>query len=231
MTAAYIDGADAIGANVAHLPRGLGVVALYVTGDGDVPATPAELAANPGAIRIAQWPALNVDEAAHADELDVEDGAATLEDCAPWAKNADAAYQTAARPGQRPPTIYASQGKMGDITAALAAGGVGPDLCGLHVASWTGSKTAALAVLGTKINGYLVTGVQWANAGAYDLDVFLSSWVNAVSRKVAPVEPPGQWLNPAQWTWSEVTVTGIGLDGDLHSFAYNGRGNTWAKVI
>ena len=223
-----IDGADAIGANIAHLPRGLGIVALYVTGTGDVPATPAELAAYPDCLRIAQWPALAADEAARADYLDFEDQAASEADLAPWALNAAQAYAAAARPGQRYPAIYASLSKMDQAAAALTAGHA-PPATGLIVADWTGNRAAAAAMIGTKIGGYFVVGVQYANMGAYDMDVFDAQWVNTRSARPVIVPPPGQWYHPEAWTWAQAVIIGKGLDGNVHAFEFR-DGAPWSKI-
>jgi hypothetical protein len=229
MTLQVIDGADATGANAGHLPRGLGIAALYVTGQGDVPATPAELAAYPDALRIAQWPVLGVDEAAHADILDFEDQAATAADIAPWAVNAAQQYADAVRPGQRFPAVYASLSRMDEATSALAAGGA-PSATGLVVADWTGNRGQAISMLGTKLGGYFVVGVQYANMGAFDVDVFDAQWVNARSARPAVQPPPGQWHDPAAWTWQEATIVGVGLNGKLCAFEYR-PGAPWARVI
>ena len=43
-----------------------------------------------------------------------------------------------------------------------------------------------------------------------------------------PPVPPGQWLNPSEWTWKDAYVTGVGLDGALHLFRL--ENNAWVKV-
>ena len=48
---------------------------------------------------------------------------------------------------------------------------------------------------------------------------------------VKPAMPPGQWLDPQAWTWAEATITGTGMDGKVHTFAYSKAANTWAKVL
>src|SRR5260370_16008426 len=97
---------DATHENIGHLPHGQ--AAGYVTGSPSIKWTPADWAAHPGAVRIAQSPLLTADEAPYADVLDVEAFAATAAYCAPWARNAQAAFSNAARPAQRHPAIYAS---------------------------------------------------------------------------------------------------------------------------
>jgi hypothetical protein len=236
MTAAIIDGADATGANFGSLPRDLGVTAGYSTGSDGVPWTAEQWAEHPDALRIDQSPANTVmDET--ADILDVENGAATLADVAPWALAAQSAWARAARPGPRHPAVYASQSNLTPVCNALAAARVTG--VGLVVANWNDTRETATAALEASSGPYPVVGVQYRDEGPYDLDVFLASWVNARSGKVTPKPapaarpaiPPGQWDDPAAWTWAEVSVTGTGLDGKMHTFAYSKAGNTWAKVL
>jgi hypothetical protein len=42
--------------------------------------------------------------------------------------------------------------------------------------------------------------------------------------------PPGQWLNPANWTWQEVMIIGRGLNNELFSFAFDARTGVWTGV-
>lgn len=236
MTVAIIDGADATAANYASLPRDLAIVAGYTTGSDGIPWTAEMWAQHPDALRIDQSPANTVmDET--ADILDYERGAATLADLAPWGLAAQSAWARAARPGQRHPAIYASSSNLTPVCNALAAAKVTG--IRLIVADWSDSRDTAIALLADSSGPYPVAGVQYRDAGACDLDVFLASWVNTRSAvkpapKAAapkPAAPPGQWNDPQAWTWAEVVVTGTGLDGKLHSFAYSKAGNTWAKVL
>ena len=236
MTVAVVDGADATGSNFSALPSGLGVVAGYCTGTDGVLWDSAMWAAHPDAIRIDQSPA---DTAADetADALDFESGAATLADLAPWVLAAKSAFARVTRPGQREPAVYASQDSLTPVCNALAAAHVTG--VGLWVADWNDTPDAAVAALQASSGPYPVVGVQYANAGRYDRDVFLASWVNTRSAKAQPAAPapakpavpPGQWLDPAEWTWAEATITGTGLDGKVHTFAYSKAANLWAKVL
>lgn len=235
MTEVIIDGADATGSNFTALPEGLGVVAGYVTGSGGVPWSAEQWAAHPNAIRIDQSP-VNTSADETADVLDFEQGAATLADIAPWALAARAAYARVARPGQRHPAVYASASSLTAVCDTLAA--VRVTGVGLWVADWTGNRDAAVAMLQASSGPYPVIGVQWTDAGEYDRDVFLESWLTARSAVKPPPPPPahaaippGQWNEPQAWTWAEVTITGTGLDGKMHSFAYSHAANVWAKVL
>jgi len=191
MTAAVLGGADATSGNLAAIPAGL-VMALYVTGTGGVPATAAQLAAYPDALRIAQWPLLAADEAVHADILDVETNAATAAECAPWAVNAEAAWQAAARPGQRHPAIYCGDGAQTAYVNAMTAAGVTSGV-GLILVNYSLTRAEAATLIQASAsaspNPFPVVGVQYGDEGAYDTDVFLASWVNARSGPPAPPSP------------------------------------------
>jgi len=231
-----IDGADVTGSNFHALPAGIGIAAGYITGTGGVEWSAEQWAAHPDAIRIDQSP-VNTTADETADILDFEQGAATLADLAPWALAARSAFARVARPGQRHPAIYASQSSLTPVCNALAAARVTG--VGLWVADWTGNRDAAVATLQASSGPYPVIGVQYADKGEYDADVFLLSWVNTRSAKAGPQPapaarpalPPGQWDNPDAWEWAEATVIGTGLDGRMHAFAYSKAGNTWAKVL
>jgi hypothetical protein len=226
MTITVIDGADATTENVSKLPSGLGIVAGYATGQG-IAWTAAQLAQYPGAIIIDQDPQASDPM---ADVLDVENGAATPADAPAWVARAAADYHAGTRPGQRWPAIYASAAAMPAVTAALREAPAGPPAPYLWVADWTGNRAQAATMLGTHIDTYPVIGVQYANMGAYDVNVFDAAWVT--SRSAAPAAaavPPGQWLNPREWTWKQCVCVGVGLDGQLHSFEYR-DGAPWARL-
>lgn len=224
MTVAVTDGADAVSVNVHTIPVHIPQLAGYTTGSGFVPWTASQWAQHKGALRICQNPGATDYT---ADILDVESGAATLTDCPIWAVHALASFHAATRPGQRKPAIYCSASNVTSVVNALIAGGVHSGV-GLFVADWTNSRAAALAKLETSGGPFPVTGVQYQDAGTYDLDLFLTSWLAEVSGKaVVPQVPPGQWLNPAAWTWKAVTLAGTGLDGKQHVFTFSPETGVW----
>ena len=223
MTITVIDGADATTVNVSKLPPGLGIVAAYATGPG-IAWTAEQLAAYPGCLIIDQDPAASDPM---ADVLDVENGAATPADAPAWAAAAWADYRAAARPGQRPPAIYASQANLTEVCNALAA--AGNTGTGLWIANWTEGRAAAVAQVQAPSGPYPVIGVQWADAGDYDLDVFSAQWVNARAVRAPVAVPPGQWADPHAWTWQDAVILGTGLDGRVHVFEYR-AGAPWAKL-
>ena len=186
MTITAVTVCDAIHANAGHLPKGQ--AAGYSTGRGPVPWTPADWAAHPGAVRIDQDPGATDTT---ADVLDVESGAATIADCAPWAEAAAASYATGKRPGQRHPAIYMSLSSVTPVVNALIAGGIHEGVS-LWIANWNLTEAEARALVQTAGGPWPVIGVQYRNAGLYDVSVFSGPWLDAVSGPVPPAVP-GKW--------------------------------------
>lgn len=230
MTIATVLGADATHDNIASLPKGQ--AAGYATGSAGVPWDAADWAAHPGAVHIAQAVDAVTDEHADADVLDVETGAATLADVAPWAKSALASYKAVARPGQRTPAVYASLNNITPVANALVAGGVTSGV-GLWVAHWGLTVGQAEALVATAGGPFPIVAVQYNNAGAFDEDVFSVAWLANVSKKTPPVVPqvpPGQWKDAQTWTWHTVSEIGVGLDGLTHQFDYDTATGGWVRV-
>jgi hypothetical protein len=216
---------DATHDNVGHLPAGR--AAGYSTGTGThIKWTAADWAAHPGAVRIDQDPAASDPT---ADVLDVEAGAATPASAPGWAMRAAADYARAARPGQRRPAIYMSRSQVTAVCNALAAGGVTSGV-GLWIADWGRTRAQAEAEVGAASGPYPVIGVQYANAGLYDVSVFSEAWLKetSVTHPAAPPVPPGPWNDPAAWNWTDVAIVGVGLDGRFHLFHL--EGGTWVKI-
>ena len=180
MTVAMTKGADAVSVNVHTIPVNIPQLAGYTTGSGWVPWTGAQWSAHPNALRICQDPGATD---LTADILDVESGAATLADCAPWAIHALANFHAGTRPGQRSPAIYMSGSNVTPVVNALIAGGVHAGV-GLFVAAWNG-REYAVEQLNKSGGPFPVVGVQYEDAGSYDLDLFLASWLNNRSKKAA----------------------------------------------
>jgi hypothetical protein len=184
---------DVTAANFSAAPQGA-VLCGYDTGAG-IAWAPAMWAAHPGAVHIDQAPdtaaleelldhAGNLRVTAHAksDVLDVEFGAVPVGSplIAAWAKAALASYNTATRPGQRRPLLYQSLSNVGANVKALLDGGVTSGV-GLWIADWGISQATAIAMLDTLCGPFPVYGLQVADAGSYDVDLFDTGWLSAVS--------------------------------------------------
>src|SRR5215469_3258635 len=176
---------DCTGINLGKfaVPPGVGL-AGYSTGSHGVPWTDAQFAAHPGTVRIDQSP-VNTALDELCDEIDYETGAATLADLPGWYRAALANYNTARRPGQRPPAVYASASNVTPVCNAFVAAGItsGPRL---HVAHWDLPIEQAIDTLTHSGGPFPVIGIQIHNAGLYDVDLYLASWWGAVSKPPPP---------------------------------------------
>ena len=204
MTIATVTVCDATRANIGHLPHGQ--AAGYATGSGDVPWTAADWAAHPGAVRIDQAP-VNTPLNELCDVLDVERGAATLADCAPWCEAATANVAAGKRPGQRHPAIYMSLSMVTPVVNALIAGGIteGP---GLWIAHWGITEAEARTVVQIAGGPFPVIGVQYRNAGLYDVSVFSRPWLAAVSGDpvVRPAGFHGEYVSAGQYSLAHLAA-------------------------
>jgi putative peptidoglycan binding protein len=190
LTAAYVVGYDAIRTAIPSLPKGAQVYAGYSTGWGAVPWTEQDFADHATALgpclRIDQDPAASDPT---ADYLDVEQGAATVSDCAWWAKRALADFKTGRRPGQRSPAIYMSASNITAVVNALIAGGVTSGV-GLVVANWSISEAQAVHDVVSASGPFPIVGVQWSDPGPYDTDIYSRAWLLNQSGKPAPAPKP-----------------------------------------
>jgi hypothetical protein len=223
MATGFIMGADATAQNINSLPKGLLPVG-YSTGTPDVMWTTQDFDNHPGALRICQDN--GSDET--ADYIDVESGAATYQDAAVWYPKALQSYETGQRPGQRWPGMYVSMSNVTALANELVAAKItaGPKLI---IAKWGTAATSADAVIAAASGPYPIVGMQIADVGVYDLDVYSESWVNEVSKTPLPAAPPGQWSDD-NWDWKDAVITGIGLDGELISFAFNPATGSWTRL-
>jgi hypothetical protein len=179
-----LTGADAIGALVGTLPD-VDVVAGYSTGSGDVPWPESAWAKYPNAIRICQDPGATDTT---ADVLDIEAGAATFDDAPVWYSAAMANYKSAARPGQREPAFYVSLSNVSALANTLISAGTGS--ANIWVADWINSESTASVMVEKSVGPFNIIGVQYENAGDYDLSVYSEAWVNTVSGHNDPPAPP-----------------------------------------
>jgi hypothetical protein len=219
-------GWDATHSNLSGVPAGQG--AGYTTGTPDIRWTPEDWDAHPGAVRIDQDAA---DSDPSADVLDVETGAATPASVPGWTDRAYDDYESGARPGQRVPAVYCSLSVVQHVADALVAN---PSRFPpkLWVAHWGITMDDAAALIGTQISGLTVVGVQFANRGAFDSDVFDSAWLAAVSDgpTIAPTPPSSTALQERLTTMPELAQGATGgpvrtLQGLLVARGYR-LGNT-----
>ncbi|HXT91398.1 MAG TPA: hypothetical protein VN714_19260 [Trebonia sp.] len=203
MTITTVTVCDAIRANISHLPKG--PAAGYTTGTGIVPWGAAEWKAHPGAVRICQDPPASDTT---ADVLDVEFQAATIARCAPWAEAAAANVAAGKRPGQRHPAIYMSLSAVTPAVNALIAGGIREGVS-LWVANWSLTVAEATALVAHAGGPFPIIGVQYRNAGTYDVSVFSRPWLDAVSGD--PVTHPpkgfhGEWVTRGQLSLAQLAA-------------------------
>jgi hypothetical protein len=203
MTIATVTVCDAIRANISRLPHGL--AAGYSTGSGIVPWGAADWKAHPGAVRICQDPPASDTT---ADVLDVEFQAATIARCAPWAEAAAANFAAGKRPGQRHPAIYMSLSAVTPVVNALIAGGIREGVS-LWVANWGLTVAEATALVAHAGGPFPIIGVQYRNAGTYDVSVFSRAWLGAVSGD--PVTHPpkgfhGEWVTKGQLSLAQLAA-------------------------
>jgi peptidoglycan hydrolase-like protein with peptidoglycan-binding domain len=181
---------DAIRVNIPSLPHGAQQYAGYSTGSGVVPWSEEDFAAHATALgpclRIDQDPAASDPT---ADILDVEAGAATIGDCPWWAKRALADFKSARRPGQRSPAIYMSAANVSVVVNSLITGGVTSGI-GLVVANWSLTEAQALADVLAASGPFPVVGIQFTDAGPYDVSVFRADWLASQSGKPKPAPAP-----------------------------------------
>ena len=171
---------DATHANIAALPPN-STVAGYVTGTSEVAWTVDDFKAHPTAIRIDQSPTPTVWDAT-ADVDDYERGAVGLSELAPRANMRMVAFDNGIRSGQREPLVYASANNVSAVANALVSGGVLKGV-GLWVANWNLTEPQAISDVVSASGPFPIRGVQFHNAGKYDVSVFDSSWINNVSGK------------------------------------------------
>lgn len=223
---------DVTGTDYGQQPPG--AVALYVTGSAGIPATPAQLAAHPEAVLIDQTPASGQWDSL-ADVDDYENGAVTLGELAPRAKERLANFKANHRPGQRSPAVYFSASDVHNVVNALISGGVTSGV-GLWVANWNLTQPEAIAEVTNASGPFPIIGVQYHNAGLFDISVFSSTWLDtrAASPPPPPPPPPHNALPPgwdgSGWRWTQVSMFGVGLDGREHIFMFNPATNAWNKA-
>jgi hypothetical protein len=211
-----VPGWDCTHANLPHAPSS-GQAAGYTTGSVGIAWTPADWAAHPHAVRIDQDAGASDGT---ADVLDVEPRAATAAECPGWVNRARNSYKAATRPGQRQPAIYVNRSNVTAVANALASAGLTG--VGLWLADWSLTVTEAAAEVANASGPYPVVAVQYSDQGgrgAYDLDVFSSEWLNAVSGKT-PAPPDGPYRHVAPR-----------VDGESLGHVADSRNTTVAHIL
>jgi hypothetical protein len=175
-----------------------------------VPWTTQQFADRPGTLRICQN-AGATDRT--ADYLDVETDAATVADCPGWLEEANANWDAAARPGQRKPAIYVNGSNITAVANILTAADLS---CGLIVANWNLDQAQAIAAVSAASGPFPVHGLQYADPGPYDIDVWSAAWLNEVS---GPHKPP-----PPSLAWPTVAIgaTGARVMTIQHLLSFHG---------
>lgn len=170
---------------IDSVPKGA-MVALYSTGTPDIKATQADYDSHPGCLRICQdFRASDTT----ADYLDVESGAATIDEIPSWFISAVDNYHKGMRPGQRWPAVYASANNITPIANKLVSAGITSNGPGLVVANWSMTETTAIADVIAAAGPYPIVGIQFRNNGPYDTDVMSGEWIKNVSTPNTPVTP------------------------------------------
>ena len=182
-------GWDAVSADEPSAPTGQ--AAGYTTGGRGLAWTAAQWKAHPGAVRICQ-DANGSDST--ADVIDDEPGADSDSGSVGWYKRALADFRAGTRPGQRYPCFYRDLDGLPALQAAVEAAQLEQPVP-LWLAHWGLSMDAAAAMIDTRHGPFVFTGVQFANRGAYDADVWLDGWLRTVSTapSAPPPPPPGNW--------------------------------------
>jgi hypothetical protein len=173
MTLATVTGYDVTSENYYHRPA-TGQPAFYVTGTPDIIATPVMRSTYPTAILINQS---STDQNVIADMYDVETGALTPAQVPALIESARTARLSGN--GRRNPGVYVNQSNITPVVNALTAAKLVN--VPLWVADYNFTLNGAITALQGSNGPYPIVGYQYANVIEYDADVWLASWVNAVS--------------------------------------------------
>jgi hypothetical protein len=157
MTTALVTMLDATVANARHIPPSTAKVLGYTTGPG-VAWTAQEWALFPNAGKVRTEQDVPASYPLHADELDVERGAATPRDVPRW-------VETRINAGIEWSTIYGSLDFLGMAVDELRKAGYSHFIghVDAHLADWNLNEQQAAALIGTQVHGLTVRAVQWAS--------------------------------------------------------------------
>lgn len=177
MTISIIVAQDATGNNESSIPANI-LACGYDTGSEGIAWTTEQFAA-----RTKPYPAIHIDQDQNAanptsDILDVEAGAATINQIVGWLNRARANYNAHVRPGQRWPGIYCDLSTLTPAVDALITAKM------TDVPFWIAEDetlSAAIAQLEAATGPYPRIGVQYAGGTTVDYNVFNLSWVTTIS--------------------------------------------------
>jgi hypothetical protein len=173
MTLATVTGYDVTSENYYHRPA-TGQPAFYVTGTPDIIATPVMRSTYPTAILINQS---STDQNVIADMYDVETGALTPAQVPSLIQSARTARLSGN--GRRNPGVYVNQSNKTAVVNELVAASL--TNVPLWVADYDLTVDEATTLLQASSGPYPIVGYQYSDAGYFDEDVWLTSWVDAVS--------------------------------------------------
>lgn len=166
-------GYDVIACNLAHAPAGAQLCG-YTTGTPGIRWTSPDWSRHPGAVRICQ------DATASdwtADVLDVERGAATIEEAPGWARRALSSHQLKTRRGQRTPLVYVEMSRVTPLANVLTAARLATGQVGLFIADWNEDTAGDILKVMHASGPFPIHGWQAANRPDYDVDIFSAAWL------------------------------------------------------
>jgi hypothetical protein len=166
----------------------------YTTGVG-IAWTTAQFAAH-----ARPYPAVRIDQSLAAtdptaDILDVESGAATVADVAPWLIKARESYSGNARPGQRWPGIYCTLSNLDTVIASLTAAGI--TSCPFAIPDLT-TRADAVTKVSTATGNFPRVWQQWAFGASYDSGIVSVPWLTTVSGNPPRTQAGWRWCHKCQ---------------------------------
>lgn len=193
MTALTVDGYDITSAEWYNRPAGTNLLpAFYSTGSAGIKMTAVMDAAYPHALHIDQ--ANGQDDT--ADFADCEPGCYAVGEVPARIEAMRGSYRARRRFEQRWPGVYVSRGSVTDVVNTLVNAGL--TLVPLIVAEWDGDRTRAIEEVAGGSGPYPVVGRQYANMGAYDMNVWSASWIQNVAGGYPSTQVGWRWCHKCQ---------------------------------
>lgn len=182
---------DCTSANLPAVKPPPGVLmACYVTGTPDIRWSDNQIAAHPGAVRIDQAP-VNTTADETADVLDVERGAATIDDIPGWVEAARTSFGHAIRPGQRRPAVYLEHSELTPAANVMNAAGLTSGV-GIWLTEPMTLPEAEQLVINAS-GPFPIIAVQYEFGPEFDISIVSAAWLNDVSKAPQTSHPgPGK---------------------------------------